>query len=136
MKKWIFILLCLIGLASKAHAFSNPGLIYDVALTSATQLPISVSTVTATTMDAIQLSGRVSISIQNQDGSANLWCGFNSNVAVSGALRGHKIAAGNSWSLSIVGAYYTPQTYSSTPAHVYCISDGTGSTNASVEQMY
>lgn len=130
MKKLLTAMI-LFSLPSLARAASSyvPSLVYEVAGASITCTTVTVSTSAATQMDSKQLAGRVSISIQNIDSSANLWC-LPTNAPATNA--GEKILPNQSWVIAIKDVPWLP--YGTTPFRFWCLSDGASSTKAEVCQ--
>lgn len=134
-----------------AHAAGlvSPAFVYQTAVSSITTNIITVATSTvggapfvAAQMDTPKMANRVAIEIDNIDTTANLWCVTNSTVPAASA--GRKIVPGASWVVNMMDNFYT-QNYStitnttttvSTPATIYCLSDGAAATKAAVTQAY
>lgn len=148
MKRWLVVLI--FACAVKVHADQgvSPMFTYQTGVTSATVNIITVATSTvggglfvAANVSSPTLQGRAVIEIQNIDASANLWCLISSTAPATNA--GRKIAAGNSWIVSILNSVFQ-DTYSSTtgnstvvtPVNFYCVSDGASPTKAAVTQLY
>jgi hypothetical protein len=142
MKK-TFAFLILFGallIPRSAHAgFTEPGLVYQVAISSQIQSVVTVSTAPganglqgATQMDSPQLVGRATIEIQNIDSTANLWCTLVSTTPT--ANNGRKIASGNSWIINLSDK--ATQMFNQTLFKIWCLSDGAASTKAFVTQLY
>lgn len=124
------LLLLAFFVAPLAHADTVvPDRVYQVAIASFTVNVITVSTSTATQMDTPLLTNRVSVEVDNIDGTASLWCGQATSVAKNAA---RKIAASGSWLIGILDR----SAFTNAAMHVYCISDGTSATKAAVTQMY
>jgi hypothetical protein len=140
MKKILFLAGLLLGMtgALALAAPPIPTFTYQVGVSSITTNIITVSNSVATQMDNPQLSGRVAVEVQNIDASANLWC-LPTSTPAPAASAGRKIAAGNSWIVSVLSGFYTggfSPTVSTTTVNIFCISDGGGSTKAAVTQIY
>lgn len=130
---------------SQAAGGSVPMFTYQAAVSSITTAIVSVSTSAqpgATQMDNPQLFSRVGIEIQNIDATANLWCLAISTTPTTNNAR--KIAAGNSWVVSIVDTLYqisystvtNSVTTATVPAKFWCLSDGAAATKAAVTQLF
>ena len=119
--------LAFLGIAALGMSEVKPVSAYtqiaEFATSSATVSGIECSTSTPTAITAI--SGvRIGVRIQNQDATANVFVGFNSSVATSGANLGEKIVAGGNATYNIGRAI-----------PLYCKSDGAASTWISVMQL-
>lgn len=115
-----------------------PSLVYQVGISSITMGLVSVSTssnIGATQMDNPAMPTRVSVEIQNLDGSANLWCTAVSTTPTVNS--GRKISAGASWIMSFTDKLFVPGFSSSqgTAINFYCLSDGAAATKAWVTQL-
>lgn len=136
MKHWLKATFLIFALAGISRAGTiTPSFTYNTAVSSVTTQIITVSNASSVIVDTPTLLGRVVVEIQNIDATANLWC-LPTNTAATNA--GRKIAAGNSWIVSLVDTVYgtNPSAPSSAALHFYCVSDGGGSTKAAVTQAY
>lgn len=139
MLKRLGLFAALLFSCSLSHALGNfePSRVYEVGIATMTTTIISVSTSTvtgATQMDNPLMNERVTIEIQNIDASANLWCvGGRSNPTVNGA---RKIAAGNSWIVSILDRTLQTGGNPTSTFNFWCLSDGAAATSAAVTQIH
>ena len=125
MKKVLFAvgIICLFGM--KAHAVQP---VADYVDSTGTIKAVSCSTSTATRMDSVFVSGKLRsyVRIQNQDSSANIYIGYDSDVSTttaSGNL-GEKIEPGGN------APYNIGKTIK-----LYCKSDGSSATTATINQL-
>lgn len=129
MKKYLAVI-SLLFCASYAHAGKDsPAYTYEVGVSSVVTNIVSVSSSSATQMDSPQLVGRVSVEIQNINGSVNLWCSPSSGVT---ANNGRKITPGSTWVIN-----FSDVAVFGSAIKFYCINDSTtASSNAAVTQGY
>jgi len=131
MKRFLIACGMLTGLAAVSHAQAQAINVHEVAFSSATSTQIAVSSTTATAMTA--LDGRFSIEIQNQDGTASLWCGFAAVELTTS--KGRKIAPGASWTVALGSRKIAPGS-AVAALDIYCLSDSaSATTNAQVVQI-
>lgn len=134
MRKLLVALSLVAGLGLSAHAAGSlvPDRIYEVGIASGINFHISVSTSVVTQMDNPTLAGRVSVFVQNLDASANLWCGYNNIVSSSTGVE--ILKGGNFLTFGMLDK--SGQPYGANALHIWCTSDGSGSTNAAIAQSY
>jgi hypothetical protein len=126
MKKAIFILIAVCGVMYFSGNANAVVPMVETVQGTATVQGVSVSTSVATRVDTIWVNGfnRSWIRIQNQDASANVYCGFDSDVvAVAGLKVGEKLAPLGSLVYNV-----------GRDVKVYCKADGAASVWVSVSQ--
>ena len=125
MKKILFALVALLGLSASAEAQVQ---MVEVAKSSCTSHQVNVTSHTATQMDDSDnvLSGRHVLIIQNQDATANMFCGFATGEITTS--KGLKVAADASLTVKLT-SHSSESPNQGTRMTMYCINDG-GSGNA------
>lgn len=106
---------------------------HEIAKSSATTTQVTVSSFSATQMDttARTLFGRFAMAIQNQDASANMFCGFGSHEIST--TKGLRIPPGGTLTLNLAS---NEDSGTVTRLSLYCITDKSGaSATAQMAQL-